>query len=207
MPYNPNTPCCIYNGVFSPRCKIYPKNGEWTITNLYEIMSDCELDNDLKGVKPLQISEGGFEWKGTEESIDLWYDTTVSRDYPRSHCDMTRQIRTYNVDSHCYSQSHRNNWKDELLQHEDIDKPMSISDHLYCNTLEMPYIELKCKGNPSFGMFVKLVLLFQKHGHTILRSEGFEIDFNNSKVKRCKGKKYVMVKDMKHQLKLDAIKK
>ena len=201
MVYNHETPCCIYNGIFHPSCKIYPRDGKWTIQNMYDIMKDCELDEDLVGVKPLDISEGGFQWIGTQDSIDLWHSTTCARDYPRTDCTMTRQIRTYNVDSHFYDTHHINNWKEELPNHEDLHKPMSITPHFFRNTLELPYIELRCKGNPSFKMFIKMIMLFHKHGHTIMDTTGFKIDFNTNIVKRCKGKIYVSVKVLRAEMK------
>lgn len=197
-----DTPCCIYNGIFSPTCMIYPKNGEWTLKDMYDILLDCENDADLHGAKPLDISEGGFQWEGTPESIDLWHRTTISRERPREECRMTRQIRTYYADCYCLYPNQIHNWKQELPNHENFTKPMDISRH-QISTLEVPYIYLQCKGNPSFQMYIKLLKLFVKHGHTLIKSKGFSIDLHDGKVRKCKGKRYVLVKELRAMMKLD----
>lgn len=197
-----NTPCCIYNRIFSPACMIYPKNGKWTFKDMYDILLDCENDADLQGAKPLDISEGGFQWEGTSDSTDLWHRTTYDRTRPREECRMTRQIRTYNVDCKWLDSNHIHNWKEELPNHEHFTKPMNISKHPI-STLDVPYIYLKCKGNPSFQMYIKLLKLFMKHGHTLIKSEGFSIDLLDGKVRKCKGKRYVLVKELREMMKLD----
>lgn len=200
-----DTPCCIYNGIFSPASMIYPKNGKWTFKDMYDILLDCENDPDLKGVKPLDISEGGFQWEGTTESRDLWHRTTCERNYPREHCTMERQIRTYHVDCYClYDRNHVHQWKDELPNHDRYTVPMEISKHPI-STLEVPYIYLKCKGNPSFQMYIKLLKLFLKHGHTLIKTEGFSIDLHNGVVRKCKGKKYMYVKELRTMMKRDGV--
>jgi hypothetical protein len=199
-----DTPCCIYNRIFSPACLIYPKNGKWTFKDMYDILLDCEKDVDLQGAKPLDISEGGFQWEGTTDSIDLWHKNTVSRDRPRNECKMTRQIRTYYVDCYCLEQNHINNWKQDLPNHEKFTEPMDIYKRTI-STLVVPYIYLRCKGNPSFQMYVKLIKLFIKHGHTLIKSEGFSIDFANDKVRKCKGKRYTLVKELRNIIKQNEV--
>jgi hypothetical protein len=195
-----NTPCCIYNGIFSPASAIYPKNGKWSFNEMYDILLDCENDVDLMGVKPLDICEGGFQWDGTQESIDLWHRTTLARERPREECKMEQQIRTYYVDCHWLDRDYINNWKEELPNHVDFTQPMRISKH-QIGTLEIPYIYLKCKGNPSFNKYIKLLKLFVKHGHTLIKTEGFSIDFTNDTVRKCKAKKYVFAKELREMLK------
>jgi hypothetical protein len=171
---------------------------------MYDILLDCEKDDVLKGAKPLDISEGGFEWPGTKESTDLWHRTTCARDYPREQCRMEQQIRTYYVDAFCFSYEQKKDWKNELPKHDKFDKPMPIDMHNFYS-LAVPYINLRCKGNPSFLMFIKLVKLFAKHGHTIISTKGFSIDPHTRAVKRCQGKKYVTVADLRYMMKCDGL--
>jgi len=192
-----NTPCCIYNRIFSPAACIYPKNGVWTLENMYEIMLDCENDDDLKGVKPLNISQGGFQWDGTPYSKQLWHDNTYERRRPIEECTMTRQVRTFHVDSSWINSEDLTNWKETFPARNDFKKPMHISKHFLLNRYERQFICLKCKGNPSFGMFLKLVMLFHKHGHTIISTDGFKIDFISGNVVKYKYKRYVLASDIK----------
>lgn len=203
--YKMNTPCCIYNGVFNPSCHIYPKHGKWSFKDMYDILLDCEADEDLKGAKPLDISEGGFQWNGTNESRDLWHRTTCERNSPREHCTMDRQIRTYNVDCFClYEYNQVTNWIEELPKHTKFDLSMPIGKHnVY--SLQVPYINLMCKGNPSFLMFIKLVKLFVKHGHTIISTKGFSLDTHTGVVRRCNGKKCIRVGELRNIMRTDGL--
>jgi hypothetical protein len=175
------TPCCIYNGSFNPSIRIYPKDGIWTKRKFHEILKDCHENDQLeKPIESSNSSEGGFSWKGTYESNELWNKSVNNSYKPSPKSDALsiittdyfkdREIRTYNTSSPDFDQNNI-----DLLLDEDADKSIQIDGPFYYhNRYIIPHIELKCKGNPPFKFLKILMEIFEKHGHIIFRTEHFK---------------------------------
>jgi hypothetical protein len=144
------TLCDLHNN--SAGFLVLPKNGIWRLRDLYDVMIACQEIPCLQGVSPLPVSEGGFQWKATEESDALmkrFYSTTGSS---------TRQIRTIGVDFRLIEET-ENDWKEKMPKREDFDTPIGFWDSK----------EFVCRAKyyPSLEMIANLGCVFGSLGHRV----------------------------------------
>lgn len=153
--------CCFYAGEASGGFDVWPKGGQWTLRNLYDIMVRCESVECLRGVSPMPITEGGFSWDNTPES-----DAAVREIFPSYGDNVpTRQIRTYSVSSRMIRET-ADTWKTEMPKRTDFDTPMELQ-HPYCGRRAGPMFECRAKFCPSAEMVQELAKLFKLEGHRV----------------------------------------
>ena len=186
-----DTPCCMYG--HDCGFEVHPKGGVWTLRNVYDILSDCQADEVLKGARMNTLGcEGGFAWPGTRASEELWRRNTSPSpaQVPPMTDDDTeygpRQIRTYGVRGAFLERNRGGGRGDEdagggwrsLPTASDFDKPCEISTTFQRGVTSVPAFHCRAKRNVSLGHVVSLLRLFRARGHTVLSTTGFKMDTN-----------------------------
>jgi len=144
---------------------VFPSDGVWSKEKHYELLLKCQEDDILKGAEQGTACEGGFEWKTTNG---------------------LQEIRTY--DWHSDIKGDWTLWPTL----EDFTKPIHPTDvggtfklnrgkfsHAY-----LPAIRCGAKFNPPFAKVVRLLLLMEASGHSILGTEGFVVTEGRAYLKK-----------------------
>src|SRR5581483_10146008 len=136
-------PVCIYGEPAS--FMIYPKDGIWSFSQVYDILVDCQNISCLNGVYPLTCAvEGGFAWSGTVESTNKWYKNIGSRNDSTSLVE--RQIRTYGISAGSVD-GNKNDWMQLMPTSPNFNTNMfhSTRERYYKGTTSLPAIWLRSK--------------------------------------------------------------
>ena len=180
---------CIYGQPAS--FMIYPKDGIWSFSQVYDILKDCQNIPCLSGAYPLTCAvEGGFAWSGTVESTNRWYKNIGARNDSTSLVD--RQIRTYGISAGS-APGNKNDWQQLMPLSPDFNDNMfkSVDQRYYKGTIQLSCIRLRAKCNPSMDMVIELCRLLGRRGHIILETEGFKLSADNVSLTPRKTHKYV----------------
>jgi hypothetical protein len=156
-----SVPCCIY-GELPIYVNFIPKNGTWTLRDVYQVCEACSREPMLEDIKVLQVCGGGFGFPGTQESTALWRWSTGDSTEDMELEDM--EIRTHGVGS---SWVNSEDWR-QLPTQDNFDEPMHVyNDKIIC---------LRAKCNPPLGKVVAFVTVLSDLGHHIVQSCGFALE-------------------------------
>lgn len=177
---------------------IYPKDGIWSFSRLYDILTDCENVPCLKGAYPLSISEGGLAWPGTIESTKRWYHNTRTTNTDPNVL-VERQIRTCGIKSKWVAIEWRDNWKQLMPASPYFNENVFDSTRGYYvkDNAKLSAICLRAKCNPSMEMVTELCKLFQRRGHTVLETEGFKLNAGQVDLTPKKEHKYISASEVR----------
>lgn len=161
----------------------YPKNGHWSLKDVYDIMIACDARDVLHGVYPCTAPEGGFAWE--RKFSELGDESAVEVDMRTSGvvegCGGTKG--SWRVDMP--ADPGYNNSKELLGVHYVKSNGIYIENLVCVNCVSGSIVP------PTVEMVVALLEVIREQGHTILSTENFALV--DDKIKVTPGKEHKLV--------------